>query len=309
MLADAKVSHFDALDRVLLAAEYILWLQIAMHNALLVHMVDGSSYLMHHMARDWLRVRLTRKRGQQVAALAQLHHEIQVLLGLINVVQLNNAWLMPQLLHDGDLVRESLSILDLLLVDHFDGHSLACRSMLGGNHRCATRATANLIRETIHVSHFQSTRFLDDCDPFLCLVSRRCLKMKSLLLATDNKTTASAICRRHGRVVAIFATAATAAAFIHNNGFTFDRDDNREFGRVNRFCRQQKVVGEHKIIACWCGFMIMIVHVSLVCSILGKTRLVWIMQRCRWRLLPLRLFRRLRFASWLLGRNHRLQKT
>mmetsp|Transcript_27953 Transcript_27953/g.74771 ORF Transcript_27953/g.74771 Transcript_27953/m.74771 type:complete len:281 (-) Transcript_27953:178-1020(-) len=101
--------------------EEVLWLQVAVADVVLVHVVDSADDLLHQI-RGLALVEASDFNDaiEQFSALAQLHDEVYVAVVLERFVQLDDVWVVHHL-HDSNLLVKPVEVLHLGLGDRLDG--------------------------------------------------------------------------------------------------------------------------------------------------------------------------------------------
>lgn len=128
MLVEVGQTEINELDRVVVVQQQVLWLEITMHNAKLVNILDSADDLLIHLGSlVLLKSPILHDVLKQLTARAILHDEVQVVMVLNHLVQLDNLR-VTHLLQDGDLTIDPLNVrmvLDLVLFENLDSYFVA----------------------------------------------------------------------------------------------------------------------------------------------------------------------------------------
>ena len=107
-VGEAKV---DDLQLAIIVAEQVFWLEISMADAKLVNIVHTSDKLLEMLTCcNFLKFLIFDNQLKQFTSRSELHHEIQVLIRLNNLIDLDYIR-MVKLFEDFDLSADSLYIL------------------------------------------------------------------------------------------------------------------------------------------------------------------------------------------------------
>mmetsp|Transcript_24197 Transcript_24197/g.75283 ORF Transcript_24197/g.75283 Transcript_24197/m.75283 type:complete len:499 (+) Transcript_24197:86-1582(+) len=118
-LRQAEVDHLDGCLPVLVLHQEVLRLDVSVHEALPMHVVDGAEDLLHDPCGldlperlPLVLLRLFYDPVEQLATGAQLHDKVKPFGVFEDFVQPHNVWMIQRLL-DGDLVLEAARVGDL----------------------------------------------------------------------------------------------------------------------------------------------------------------------------------------------------
>mmetsp|Transcript_53085 Transcript_53085/g.158203 ORF Transcript_53085/g.158203 Transcript_53085/m.158203 type:complete len:310 (+) Transcript_53085:675-1604(+) len=159
LAGEAEVDDLELalIDVFLGGEEEVLGLQIAVADVKLVHVEDGPDYLLHdRRCLALVEVADFDDAVEQLASNAQLKDQVDVPLVLEGLVQLDDVWVI-HLLHDADLLLESLDVLHVGL-----GNALDRPDCLGGLRRGLDDGTVGPLAQLLllHVVEFRYLAFV-----------------------------------------------------------------------------------------------------------------------------------------------------
>lgn len=106
-VAEAEVDDFDV---VVMVEQKILWLQVSVHDAQLVDVLDARDDLLVHLCGLLLlQVAILNDVLEQLAARTVLHDQVQVVIVFYHFIQLNDVR-MPNLLQNRDFAVDALDV-------------------------------------------------------------------------------------------------------------------------------------------------------------------------------------------------------
>ena len=112
-LVEVAQSEVDDLQGLIVVDEQVLRFQVPVADAQLVNIVDARNELLEVLAGLLLlQLLVLHDEVEELTALDELHHEVEVLLRLNDLVDLHDVW-MVQLLEDLDLSADALDVLFL----------------------------------------------------------------------------------------------------------------------------------------------------------------------------------------------------
>ena len=152
-LCEAKVCDKDVRLRAPVAEEEVLWLEVAVDNAVLVEVLDGFCHLLCDAACVGLgKVSLVDNAVKQLAARDVVQHEVQLVRGVKALAHAHNV-LVLDLFEDADLGLDHVFLSRAEgLVDDFAGVLLLCASVFCQPHDGKV-ACAELLPKLVSAFH------------------------------------------------------------------------------------------------------------------------------------------------------------